>query len=149
MLIATDLVSRGIDIQGVTHVINFDVPEVPENYIHRIGRTGRADARGETLSFYTPREEEALCAAEELMQLRVERMLFPEEVEISDVLIEEELPRYKHKISVARARREPGEAFHDKKEKNKKTNQKITRAEAMKRKYGKPKTKGDRGKKKR
>jgi ATP-dependent RNA helicase RhlE len=66
---------------------------------------------------------------------------------VSDVLIEEELPRYKHKIPVARARREPGEAFHEKKEKNKKVNRKITRAEAMKLKYGKPKTRGDKGKK--
>ncbi len=149
VLIATDLVSRGIDIQGVTHVINFDVPEVAENYVHRIGRTGRADARGEALTFYTPREEEALEAAEELMQLQIERGIFPENVNVSDVLIEEELPRYKHKVAVARARREPGEAFHDKKEKNKKVNRKITRAEAMRLKYGKPKTKGDKGKKKR
>lgn len=147
VLIATDLVSRGIDIQGVTHVVNFDIPEVPENYVHRIGRTGRADAGGEALSFFTAREEEALQAAEKLMQLSVERISFPEGVEVSDVLIEEELPRYKHKIPVARARRGPGEAFHGKKEKNKKVDRKITRAEAVKLKYGKPKKRGDKGKK--
>ena len=51
VLIATDLVSRGIDIQGVTHVLNFDIPEVPENYVHRIGRTGRAGKRGKAWTF--------------------------------------------------------------------------------------------------
>jgi ATP-dependent RNA helicase RhlE len=51
VLVATDIVARGIDIDGVTHVINYDFPVNPEDYVHRIGRTGRADARGEAISF--------------------------------------------------------------------------------------------------
>ena len=58
VLIATDLISRGLDISEVSHVINFDTHEVPENYIHRIGRTGRAKEKGIAISFITPREEE-------------------------------------------------------------------------------------------
>lgn len=56
MLIATDIVARGIDISEVTHVINFDVPEVPEDYMHRIGRTGRADKKGLSITFVTPKK---------------------------------------------------------------------------------------------
>jgi ATP-dependent RNA helicase RhlE len=51
VLVATDIVARGIDIDGVTHVVNYDFPVNPEDYVHRIGRTGRAEAQGEALSF--------------------------------------------------------------------------------------------------
>ena len=62
-IIATDIVARGIDIAEVTHVINFDMPQVAENYIHRIGRTGRADKKGIAISFVTPKEKDAREAA--------------------------------------------------------------------------------------
>jgi ATP-dependent RNA helicase RhlE len=55
-IIATDIVARGIDIAEVTHVINFDTPDVPENYIHRIGRTGRFDKKGIAITFVTEAE---------------------------------------------------------------------------------------------
>ena len=64
ILIATDLVARGIDIAEVTHIINFDLPAVPEAYIHRIGRTGRADKKGIAIAFITPAEAEAQKAIE-------------------------------------------------------------------------------------
>ena len=51
MLVATDIAARGIDVDGVTHVINFDLPNEPETYVHRIGRTGRAGATGVAISF--------------------------------------------------------------------------------------------------
>ena len=60
VLVATDVLARGIDVEGVAYVINFDLPEVPEDYVHRIGRTGRAGSQGFALSFVTPETEDAL-----------------------------------------------------------------------------------------
>ncbi len=57
-IITTDIMARGLDISDITHVINFEMPEMPEQYMHRIGRTGRADASGIAISFVTPREVE-------------------------------------------------------------------------------------------
>ena len=66
MLVATDIAARGIDIDGVTHVVNFEIPNVPESYVHRIGRTARAGASGIALSF---------CASDERAYLRdIERL---------------------------------------------------------------------------
>ena len=56
MLIATDIAARGIDVEGVTHVINYDLPNVPESYVHRIGRTARAGAAGLAISFCNEEE---------------------------------------------------------------------------------------------
>jgi ATP-dependent RNA helicase RhlE len=53
-MVATDIAARGIDVAGVTHVINYDVPEKPEDYVHRIGRTGRAQAVGDAFTLVTP-----------------------------------------------------------------------------------------------
>lgn len=67
ILVATDIAARGIDIQDVSHVINFDLPNVPENYIHRIGRTARAGAVGTAISFCSPEERPELRAIERLI----------------------------------------------------------------------------------
>ncbi len=64
--------ARGLDISNITHVINFEVPEFPELYMHRIGRTGRADASGTAISFITPREEDFKIAVELLMNMELE-----------------------------------------------------------------------------
>ena len=64
VLVATDIVARGIDIEDLSHVVNFDVPVVAEDYVHRIGRTGRAQASGEALTFMAPEERQALAAIE-------------------------------------------------------------------------------------
>ena len=64
VLVATDIVARGIDIEELSHVVNFDVPNVPEDYIHRVGRTARADATGDAFTFVSPDEEPDLRAIE-------------------------------------------------------------------------------------
>ncbi len=92
-IIATDIVARGIDVAEVSHVINFDIPPVPENYIHRIGRTGRADKKGIAISFVTPREKEALDAIEGLMNYNVPLHTLPENLTISEVLTADEMPK--------------------------------------------------------
>lgn len=72
VLVATDVAARGIDIPGVSHVYNFDLPEVAENYVHRIGRTARAGAEGEAIAFCSPEEIGLLRAVEKLMHTKVE-----------------------------------------------------------------------------
>ena len=71
VLVATDVASRGIDIDGITHVVNYDLPNEPENYVHRIGRTGRAGATGTALSFCSPAERGDLHAIERLIGQKV------------------------------------------------------------------------------
>lgn len=144
ILIATDIVARGIDVSEVSHVINFDIPEVPENYIHRIGRTGRADKKGNAIAFVTEKEQEAITAIESLMNQSIPELAFPEEVSVSSQLTRDEMPQEQMKeVPIRRPKvEERGPAFHEKKEKNKKVNVKITRAQKMKQKYGKPISKG-------
>ncbi|MFZ1814333.1 MAG: DEAD/DEAH box helicase [Rhizobiaceae bacterium] len=71
VLVATDVAARGIDISGVSHVYNFDLPEVPENYVHRIGRTARAGAAGEAVAFCSPDENRMLRDIERLMKVEI------------------------------------------------------------------------------
>ncbi|MEZ4985341.1 MAG: DEAD/DEAH box helicase [Saprospiraceae bacterium] len=118
ILIATDLVSRGLDLTEVSHVINLDTPEEPESYIHRIGRTGRADKTGIAITFTTEAEMPWLQAAEALMNHTVEQLPFPAEVPVSNVLIVEEKPELKvANVFVKLDTQAPG-AFHEKKLKN-------------------------------
>lgn len=149
-LIATDIIARGIDIEDVSHVLNFDVPEVPESYLHRIGRTGRADKHGKSIIFYTEREKDGLERIQTLMNYEIPLVPLPADLEISDVLTDDEKPEVKMKnFLVALPRLETyGPAFHEKKAKNKKVNVKISHKEKMQLKYGKPKTRGAKKKKK-
>ncbi|MDQ0221333.1 DEAD/DEAH box helicase [Peribacillus cavernae] len=77
VLVATDVAARGLDISGVTHVYNFDIPQDPESYVHRIGRTGRAGKHGVAITFVTPRERGQLQAVEHTTKKRMERMKTP------------------------------------------------------------------------
>jgi ATP-dependent RNA helicase RhlE len=77
VLVATDVASRGLDIEGLPQVINFDVPHSPEDYVHRIGRTGRAGLPGEAISLVAPQDMEAMAAIERLIKKRIERALVP------------------------------------------------------------------------
>jgi ATP-dependent RNA helicase RhlE len=140
ILIATDIIARGLDIAEVSHVINFDTPEVPEDYIHRIGRTGRADKTGIAITFTTEQEEENQANIEALMQMAIPMLPLPEDLEISDVLIPEEKPIFAMKSPVFKVPKKGtvGAAFHEKLAKNKKVNVRVSRAEKMQKKYGKP-----------
>jgi ATP-dependent RNA helicase RhlE len=77
-LVATDIVARGIDVEQLEHVVNFDVPHVPEDYIHRVGRTARADATGDAFTFVSPEEEQDLSAIERSVGKRLPRVVVPD-----------------------------------------------------------------------
>jgi len=77
VLVATDVAARGLDISGVTHVYNFDIPQDPESYVHRIGRTGRAGKTGVAMTFITPREKPYLFVVEKTTKRKMERMKPP------------------------------------------------------------------------
>jgi ATP-dependent RNA helicase RhlE len=141
-LVATDIIARGLDIAEVSHVINFDMPEVPEHYIHRIGRTGRAEKKGNAIAFITPREKEQHEAIERLMSYQIPILEMPGEVEISELLTADEMPKVRMKelsAKLPKSAYEGGGAFHEKLAKNKKVNVKVKHSDVMKAKYGKPK----------
>jgi ATP-dependent RNA helicase RhlE len=139
-IIATDIVARGIDIAEVTHVINFDVPEVPENYIHRIGRTGRYDKKGIAITFITEKEKPLQKAIEDLMKYEITIDALPVNLVISDVLTEDEIPKVFMKIiQVKMPKKENvGPSFHKKSAKNSKVNFIVKKKDRMMKKYGKP-----------
>jgi len=143
-IIATDIVARGIDINEVTHVINFDTPEVPENYIHRIGRTGRADKKGIAITFITENEKSSLSMIETLMKYQLPIVELPQNLVISEVLTEDEIPKVFMKIIQLKTpkKEEVGPAFHEKSAKNSKVNYIIKKKDRMMKKYGKPITRG-------
>jgi ATP-dependent RNA helicase RhlE len=143
-IIATDIVARGIDINEVTHVINFDTPEVPENYIHRIGRTGRADKKGIAITFITENEKSSLSMIETLMKYQLPIVELPQNLVISEVLTEDEIPKVFMKIIQLKTpkKEEVGPAFHEKSAKNSKVNYIVKKKDRMMKKYGKPITRG-------
>lgn len=140
ILIATDIIARGLDVAEVSHVINFDLPEQPENYIHRIGRTGRADRKGIAISFVTEAAKEELENIEELMNYRVTFYDLPKHLEISEVLTYDEQPKVNMKnVLVKPPKREAGGgAFHEKAAKNQKVNVRRNYEEEKRIKYGRP-----------
>src|SRR5690606_38765757 len=73
VLVATDIVARGIDVEALEHVVNFDVPNQPEDYIHRVGRTARAEATGDAYTFVSPDEEKLIKGIERAIGKRIER----------------------------------------------------------------------------
>ena len=78
VLVATDIAARGIDVEALSHVVNFDVPAVPEDYIHRVGRTGRAELNGDAFTFVAPQEETDLRSIERAIKRTLPRVTIPD-----------------------------------------------------------------------
>jgi ATP-dependent RNA helicase RhlE len=145
ILIATDVMARGLDLNKITHVININTPAYPENYMHRIGRTGRAEEQGKSILFYTEKEVEFKSAIEDLMSYEIPVIEFPEEVEESNLLTPEERHgegRRKNPNRNFKERTGPS-GFHEKKAKNKKVNLGSKYHREKGKKYKKSKTRGD------
>ena len=95
ILVATDVAARGLDVDRISHVINYDMPYDPEAYVHRIGRTGRAGRAGEAILFVTPREKRLLSSLERSTKQKIERMEMPSTETVNNQRIE----RFKQRIS--------------------------------------------------
>jgi len=78
VLVATDIAARGIDVEALGHVINFDVPNMPEDYIHRVGRTARAEMKGDAFTFVSPQEERDMLRIERAIGKRLPRIIVPD-----------------------------------------------------------------------
>ena len=121
-LVTTDIMARGLDISDITHVINLQFTTEPEKYMHRIGRTGRADKTGIAISLVSPSEEEIKIEVELLMNTEIKEMPLPEEVKIEERYLDFEKEKKKMKFLLKTPKKEGGEAFHKKKDKNAKVN---------------------------
>ena len=108
ILVATDVAARGLDVERISHVVNYDVPYDTESYVHRIGRTGRAGRAGEAILFITPRERNMLRYIERATRQPIEPMNLPT---IADVN-EQRVARFRDRISAALASGE-AESFRD------------------------------------
>ena len=146
ILIATDIIARGLDLDKISHVINFDTPTYAENYMHRIGRTGRAEESGKSILFYTEREERYKDSIENLMGMEIISVKIPEEVEITTQLtIEEKRERGKKIDRNSKEVVRENSGFHEKIEKNLKVNDRDRWRKERRKKYKKPKSRGDKG----
>jgi ATP-dependent RNA helicase RhlE len=145
ILVTTDVMARGLDLNEISHVVNFDTPSYPENYMHRIGRTGRAEAKGNSLLFYTEKEVPAKKAIEALMDFNIPELNFPSDVEIAVRLTPAETPKIVEADNPIKREEDDvaQSGFHEKKEKNKRTNQGGSYKRIIAKKYKKAKTKGD------
>ncbi len=138
ILVATDVIARGLDVAEVSHVINFDLPSVAESYVHRIGRTGRVGRKGMAISFIIEREKEYLLEIEKLMNYSIPKLDLPTNLEVNNSMLVDELPKEYTKATEIKApkREGVGASFHEKSEKNSKVNVRRSHAAEMKIKYG-------------
>jgi ATP-dependent RNA helicase DeaD len=97
IVIATDVAARGLDVDRISHVLNYDIPYDPETYVHRIGRTGRAGREGEAILFVAPRERNMLRIIERVTRLRIEEMKLPSIADVNELRV----IRFKEKITEA------------------------------------------------
>jgi ATP-dependent RNA helicase RhlE len=149
ILVATDILSRGIDVTDITHVINFDVPDLEENYIHRIGRTGRANKKGIAITFCIPKELELLQNIETFTHQQIPEQTISSEIEITEELLNWEIENpHQKELNAALPKEISQGAFHTKSEKNTKINNKVSRKDKMMAKYGKAITRGQKPTKK-
>lgn len=133
ILVATDVAARGLDVTLVSHVINFDVPLIYEDYVHRIGRTGRAENEGKAITFINPAEAYHFEKIEELIRMKVEELSIPEEVDVPATPFEEK-QAYERELDRLRQRDNPDYkgAFHEKKAQPKKNIGKGEKVKAKK-----------------
>lgn len=119
VLVSTDVAARGIDVTAVSHVFNFDVPLIYEDYVHRIGRTGRAKAEGQAVTFVLKHEEYHLEKIEKLIRTQIPELEIPKGVKIEETPFEENQEMLKT-IDDQRKKEDPDfkGAFHEKKAKN-------------------------------
>lgn len=116
VMVATDVVARGIDITDVSHVINFDVPLIYEDYVHRIGRTGRANRIGQAITFMTMADEYHIRKIEKMIRMEIPRVELPEDLEIAATPVTERQDMLRE-IDNQKRREDPTflGAFHEKK----------------------------------
>jgi len=139
VLIATDVASRGLDISNISHVVNFNIPEIPEDYIHRTGRTGRVDKQGIAINFVSEADSELMGNIENFIGFKIEEYPLPENLQISDELMPDEIPTPlfdKDYLKMPTSPKPPKGAFHEKKDKNRKVN--LGGPKKRNPKYGKP-----------
>ncbi len=121
-IVTTDVMARGLDISDISHVINVEFTSIPEQYIHRIGRTGRADKSGIAISLISPHEQEIQIQTELLMNKEIQILEMPTSIEVVNKLLEFEKDKKKLKIILKTNKLEGGASFHEKAKKNKKIN---------------------------
>ena len=142
MLVATDIAARGLDIEQLPHVVNFELPNVPEDYVHRIGRTGRAGASGEAISLVEPEEYAFLKGIEKLIKQTLPRTELPE------ISIVQRQPVKKD--AMANTDEKPGQPQHRPKKRRTRSQKNEARKAAglppLKRKPKKPKVAAQSGK---
>ncbi|ODT10042.1 MAG: ATP-dependent RNA helicase [Microbacterium sp. SCN 70-18] len=109
VLVATDVAARGLDVERISHVVNFDIPTDTESYVHRIGRTGRAGRTGDAISFVTPRERWLVKAIEKATRQEVTEMSLPSVDEVNET----RLTRFDDRITAALAETERVDRFRD------------------------------------
>jgi ATP-dependent RNA helicase RhlE len=150
ILVATDVASRGIDVSDVSHVINFDVPVVIEDYVHRIGRTGRALQSGEAITFCGPAEEYYLKKIEKLIKQSIPVSTVPDDVFIEETGYDERQEQNKE-IDLQKRKDDPDfkGAFHEKKTLNQRKKFDAAKEKARYGKAGKPGSKNKSFRKKR
>jgi ATP-dependent RNA helicase RhlE len=140
VLITTDVSARGIDVDSVSHVINFDLPKNQEDYVHRIGRTARANNTGTAISLINQAEELNLRKIEELIRMEIKRLDLPEDLEILETK-KEELQSQLREIDRQKRAADPTfkGAFHEKKHKpgQKKEKRNLPKDKAKERRFRK------------
>jgi ATP-dependent RNA helicase DeaD len=104
ILVATDVAARGLDVDRISHVVNYDIPHDTESYVHRIGRTGRAGRSGDAILFVAPREKRLLYAIEQATKKKIERMELPS----TDAINDKRIDKFKQRITEALAVEEMG-----------------------------------------
>jgi len=146
ILIATDIIARGLDLEKISHVINFDTPSFAENYMHRIGRTGRAKEEGKSILFYTEKEKYLKNNIEDLMNMKIKELEIPKDVVITQQLTTQEQRENGKNINRnTKTEERENSGYHEKIDKNLKVNDRDKWRKERRKKYNKPKSRGDKG----